>query len=60
MRGRLARSNFKFMRREAKDLGKLQMSNEALKEEIEQLRARAKDDTRRVLVEAGERSVVSR
>jgi cell division protein FtsB len=48
------------MRREAKDLGKLQMSNEALKEEIEQLRARAKDDTRRVLVEAGERSVVSR
>jgi cell division protein FtsB len=48
------------MRREAKDLGKLQMSNEALKEEIEQLRARAKDDTRRVLEEAGERSVVSR
>jgi hypothetical protein len=58
MRGRLARSNMKCMRREAKDLGKLQLSNEALKEEIEQLRARAKDDTRRVLVEAGERSVM--
>lgn len=58
MRGRLARKNLKCMRREAKDLGRLQQSNEALKEEIEQLRARAKDDTRRVLEEAGERSVV--
>lgn len=39
----------------AKDLGKLQHSNESLKLEIEQLRARAKDETRRVLVEAEER-----
>jgi cell division protein FtsB len=58
MRRRLAKTHLKSMRREAKDLGKLQQSNEALKEEIELLRARAKDDTRRVLVEAGERSVV--
>lgn len=58
MRRRLAKKHLKSMRREAKDLGKLQQSNEALKEEIELLRARAKDDTRRVLVEAGERSVV--
>ena len=50
--------NLRSRRSEAKDLGKLQLSNESLREEIEQLRARAKDDTRRVLAEAEERSVV--
>lgn len=39
----------------AKDLGTLQLSNDALKLEIEQLRARARDETRRVLAEAEER-----
>jgi hypothetical protein len=43
----------------AKDVGKLQLNNEALKLEIEQLKARAADDTRRVIAENEERSAAA-
>lgn len=39
----------------AKDVGKLQLNNDALKQEIEELRARAKDETRRVQAETEKR-----
>lgn len=45
----------KSLKASAKDVGKLQMTNDALKQEIEQLRARAKDETRRMQVETDER-----
>lgn len=40
----------------AKDVGKLQLNNEALKLEIEQLKARAADDTRRIIAQNEEKS----
>lgn len=43
------------MRIAAKDVGKLQLNNDALKQEIEQLRSRAKDETRRMQAETEER-----
>lgn len=50
-----AKVALKVLKAAAKDVGKLQLNNEALKLEIEQLRARAKDETRRVLLETEER-----
>lgn len=56
-RCRHARNVLRICRAAAKDLGKLQLSNDVLKLEIEQLRAKARNETRRVLAEAEERSV---
>lgn len=44
MRRRVAKAVFKQKKAEAKDVGKLQQSNESLKAEIESLRARAAED----------------
>ena len=57
VRCRCARKVLRLYRAAAKDLGKLQLSNDVLKLEIEQLRAKARNETRRVLAEAEERSV---
>ena len=54
-RCRRARTALKVLKIAAKDVGKLQLNNEALKLEIEQLRARAKDETRRMIAETEER-----
>lgn len=55
LRCRRAKAALKALKAAAKDVGKLQLNNEALKLEIEQLRARAKDETRRMLIETEER-----
>ena len=47
LRRRRARSVLKTLRLAAKDVGKLKTSNEALKKEIEELRHRAADETKR-------------
>ena len=51
----MARRMLKIRQAAAKDLGKLHLSNEALKLEIDLLRNKAKDETRRALAEADER-----
>lgn len=54
-RVRKAKAVFKALKVAAKDVGKLQLNNDALKQEIEQLRSRAKDETRRMQAETEER-----
>jgi myosin V len=54
-RVRKAKGVFKALKVAAKDVGKLQLNNDALKQEIEQLRSRAKDETRRMQAETEER-----
>ena len=56
-RCRKAKALLKAHNAAAKDVGKLQLNNDALKQEIEELRARAKDETRRVLAETEKRCV---
>ena len=54
-RCRKAKALLKAHKAAAKDVGKLQLNNDALKQEIEELRARAKDETRRVQAETEKR-----
>ena len=52
LRRRKARSVLKALRLAAKDVGKLKTSNEALKKEIEELRLRAADETKKAQEQA--------
>jgi hypothetical protein len=58
LRKRLAKEKLKSLRLAAKDVGKLRQSNDALKLEIESLKARAVEETRRLRVEM-ERQVLA-
>ena len=58
-RCRKAKALLKAHKAAAKDVGKLQLNNDALKQEIEELRARAKDETKRILAETEKRYVLS-
>ena len=55
LRCQRSKTALKTRRAAAKDLGKLQNSNGALKLEIEQLRANARNETLRIQAQAGER-----
>jgi myosin heavy subunit len=59
VRRRRARKVLKARRAAAKDVGKLQTSNEALKKEIEELRIRAAEEARKAQKEAEERASVA-
>ena len=56
-RKHLAKIHLKSLRAAAKDLGRLQQSNEALKREIRELQAKAADETRRMRLELQSRQV---
>lgn len=56
-RCRKAKALLKSHKAAAKDVGKLQLNNDALKQEIEELRARAKDETKRIQAETEKRYV---
>jgi hypothetical protein len=58
MRQRRARNVLLSRRSAGKDLGKVQLSNDALKVEISLLRAKAQDETKRLQAAAEERSAM--